>query len=75
VSLVQNERLKLLATALNNVAVATFVTALIAPAASFLYGFSGGPVSHLWPWIAGCWFCAGVIVHLAAQRILKGLAP
>ena len=37
-SLVQNERTKLLATAFNNTAVATFATAIIAPMAAFLYG-------------------------------------
>jgi hypothetical protein len=37
-SLVYNERTKLLATALNNTGVATVVTAVIAPVAAFLYG-------------------------------------
>jgi hypothetical protein len=41
VSLIGNERTRLLATGLNNVSVATFVTALIAPSASYLYGISG----------------------------------
>ncbi len=39
-SLTANEQTKLLATALNKVAVATFVTALVAPTVSHLYGFS-----------------------------------
>jgi len=38
VSLVHNERVKLLATALSNTGVATVVTAIIAPIAGFLYG-------------------------------------
>jgi hypothetical protein len=37
-NLVHNERTKLLATGLNNVAVATIVTAIIAPIVGFLYG-------------------------------------
>jgi hypothetical protein len=39
-NLVRNERIKLLATALNNSAVATVATAIIAPMAGFLYGSS-----------------------------------
>ena len=35
---IYNERLRLLATALNNTAVAIFATAIIAPIAGFLYG-------------------------------------
>jgi hypothetical protein len=77
VSLVQNERAKLLATTPNNLAVATFVTALIAPAASMLYGLTnpaGG--SRPWALIGFCWFLAGIILHLAAQTVLKkGLIP
>jgi hypothetical protein len=37
-SLIENERTKLLATAMNNTAVATIVTAIVAPVAGFLYG-------------------------------------
>ncbi len=47
-SLVRNERIKLAATALNNIAVATIVTALIAPAASFLYGTANPAAGHWW---------------------------
>lgn len=72
-SLVQNERTKLLATALNNVAVATVVTALIAPAATFLYG-AGAPGRGGW-WIAIglAWLAGGIILHLAAQWVLGRL--
>jgi hypothetical protein len=37
-NLIHNERTKLLATALNNTAVATLVTAIIAPVVGLLYG-------------------------------------
>ena len=47
-SLIHNERVKLLATALNNAAVATVVTAVIAPIAAFLYG-SIVVASTWWP--------------------------
>ncbi len=74
-SLVRNERLKLLATALNNVAVAILVTALIAPSASVLYGFTSPTGSRLWPLIACGWFLGGITLHLTAQWLLKRLAP
>jgi hypothetical protein len=47
-SLIRNEQTKLLATALNNTAVATVATAIIAPMAAFLYG-SNALVSSWWP--------------------------
>ena len=71
----RNERTKLLATALNNIAVATFVTALVAPTVSHLYGFShpaGGARVIL---IGIAWFSASVAIHLGAQIVLRGLKP
>ena len=54
-SLVRNERIKLVATALSNTAVATVVTAIIAPVAGFLYGSS--PIaSSWWPLMASFGF-------------------
>jgi len=49
---VHNERLKLLATALNNLGVATIVTGLIAPLVSSLYGFTSPGPSQRW-WLLG----------------------
>ncbi len=74
-SLIRNERVKLVATALNNAAVATFVTALIAPSASVLYGLTSPTASRLWPLIACGWFTASVILHLTAQQVIKRLSP
>ena len=65
-SVVGDERTKLFAAALNNVAVATLITGVIAPAANFLYGLTSSPGGHFWPVVAGCWFFCGVILHLAA---------
>jgi hypothetical protein len=39
-ALVQNERIKLLATAISTTGVATIVTAFVAPIAAYLYGSS-----------------------------------
>lgn len=73
-SLIENERTKLTATALNNVGVATFVTALVAPAVSFLYGAASGP--HGWWALIGLgWCAAGIILHFLARGILGRLQP
>lgn len=74
-SLVENERTKLTATALNNLGVATFVTAFVAPAVSFLYGaFAPGPTGW-WLLIALGWCSAGIVLHLLARSILGRLKP
>ena len=73
-NLIQNERVKLFATALNNAGVATLVTALIAPAATFLYGSSHASRSYWWL-IGAAWFLVGLVLHLMAQFALGRLKP
>ena len=52
-----------------------FVTALVAPAVSFLYGaFIPGPHGW-WLLIALGWCVAGIILHLLARGILGRLQP
>ncbi len=77
-SLVLNERTKLLATALNNLGVATLIAGVIAPAANFLYGMASPTGFHPWPsvgLIGCCWLFSGMILHLAAQLVLRRLTP
>ena len=74
-NLIRNERIKLTATALNNVAVATIVTALIAPAASFLYGTANPAAGHWWLVIGLAWLTGGGALHLAARWMLGSLEP
>jgi hypothetical protein len=74
-SVVGDERTKLFAAALNNVAVATLITGVIAPAANFLYGLTNSPGGHFWPVVASCWFFCGVILRLAARLVLGKLTP
>jgi hypothetical protein len=71
-SLIHNERTKLLATALNNSAVATIATAIIAPIASFLYG-SSAVATRWWPWISLAWLLGGLRLHMAGQIVLGRL--
>nr|WP_294550422.1 hypothetical protein [uncultured Rhodopila sp.] len=74
-SLIENERTKLLATALNNVAVATVATALIAPTASFLYT-EGRSAFQIWRFgLAAVWFAGGLCLDLFAHIVLGRLKP
>ena len=72
-NLVHNESVKLLATTLNSVAVASIVTGVVAPTAGFVYGL-GQPVQT---WRVGAavlaWLAVGMGLHLIAQRILRRL--
>jgi hypothetical protein len=70
--LVHNERMKLLASAMSNTGVATIVTAIVAPMASFLYG-SAAPPAGWWPLLAVAWFLAGMSLHITAQLTLGRL--
>jgi hypothetical protein len=75
VSLVRNERAKLLAAGLNNMAVATFVAGLIAPISGFLYGTTNPVGSHPWVLIGCGWLFCAVILHVGAQWALGRLTP
>jgi hypothetical protein len=72
-SLVENERAKLLATALNNTAVATLVTGVIGPVAGALYGFANATPSRSWFLIGALWCLIGIVLHFIAQAILGRL--
>ncbi len=74
-SLIHNERTKLLATGLNNIAVATIVTAIVAPVAGFLYGSPTAAATKWWPLIGIIWLFVGATIHLAAQFFLGKLRP
>ena len=73
-NLIQNERIKLFATALNNLGVAIFVTALVAPAVAFLYGTAHAATGYWWL-ISGAWLLGGVSIHFGAQVALGRLKP
>lgn len=47
-SLIENERTKLLATALNNVGVATIITGVVAPTVATLYGAPAAGAGQWW---------------------------
>jgi len=74
-TLIRNERIKLIAGALNNVGIATIVTAIVVPSVSFVYNPTWPPVSHWWPVVGAFWLTAGGALHSLALLILGRLTP
>lgn len=74
-SLIENERTKLLATALNNVGVATIITGVVAPTAATLYGTPATGSGQWWFLIAAVWLLAGIGLHVLGQVVLGRLKP
>ena len=70
---IDNERVKLTATALNNTAVAVIVTGVIVPSASFLYGLATVPQARFWWLIALAWLVGGIALHAGARLALGRL--
>jgi hypothetical protein len=68
-SLVQNERIKLLAAAISTTGVARIVTAFIAPIAAYLYGTSTVSAGNLWL-LSFVWLLVGFGLHIVAQIVL-----
>ncbi len=54
--LIQNERHKLTANALNGVAIATMVAGSVAPLIAASYGFSGAPADRFLAFVTAGWF-------------------
>ena len=75
-SLIHNERTKLLSLALNTAATSAFTVGVLAPVAAAVYdlGASRQPPRAV---ILGAflWIGASVVLHLAARRVLGWLKP
>ncbi|WIJ24379.1 hypothetical protein [Devosia sp. RR2S18] len=73
-SLVENERTKLLANALDRASTACVTVGLLAPIAAVIYGASGTAVTP-WTFALGgvIWLLAAVALHLGARFVLGGL--
>ena len=74
-SLIRNERTKLLAGALDRVSTACVTVGIVAPAASLVYGFSGRFQAPAWFLSVAfvLWSLAAIALHLGARRVLGGL--
>ena len=77
-SLVHNERTKLLATALNTAATSCFTVGIATPAAGYIYNVGGFRsvvgTPELFLGVPG-WLTTAVGRHLAARRALGALKP
>ena len=75
-SLIQNERTKLLAAALDRASTACFALGVVGPIIAFLYK-SDEPSLALpdWRYVVGplIWFAAAVLLHLAGRAALGRL--
>jgi hypothetical protein len=73
--LVDNERTKLLANALDRASTACLTVGLLAPLAALLYNLSARKVD-LWIIVGGglLWFLVAIALHLVARWILRSLA-
>lgn len=77
-SLVENERTKLLATALNTAATSCFTVGIATPLAGYLYNVSGfRSIIGLLELVLGVsyWFIAATGLHLGGRRVLGKLNP
>lgn len=74
-SLIHNERVKLLANVLNGAATSSFAVGVLAPIAAAFYSVAGTPRVSLVSIIAGAviWLLLAIALHLAARRVLGGL--
>lgn len=74
-SLVHNERVKLLATALNTAAGSSFTVGVVAPTAAAFYNINGTAGVPLPVIVAGAviWLFTAIVLHLAARHVLGGL--
>jgi hypothetical protein len=75
-SLIPNERTKLLANALDRASTACFTVGIATPAAGFLYNIGGLREGLGWPILAvgfAGWFSGALALHLIARRALGRL--
>lgn len=72
--LVRNEQRKLAATALNNIAVATVVTGIVAPVIASAYHVST-PHGKYWAVFPVLWVLVAMGIHQLARRMLEELEP
>ena len=73
-SLIENERTKLLANAFDRLSTACLTVGLLAPIAAVIYGATGTAMQY-WAFVLICaiWFSAAIALHLIARIVLGGL--
>ena len=75
-NLIENERTKLSATAINNLALAFAVAGFVAPLVASSFGSSSAPVaSAVTVAVSVTWLVAAAALHIAARWLLRRLRP
>ena len=70
------EQTKLLATAIDNVAVAFIVIGFVTPITAASFNLGGvGPLRSDTAMLTVVWLFAGIGIHLIARHILRGIKP
>lgn len=75
--MIDNERTKLLANALDRASTACFTVGVATPLAGYIYGVISfaQPLGYWLAFTAIGWLAIAVALHMWARRILKGLKP
>jgi uncharacterized membrane protein len=68
-SLIHNERTKLLATTANNVGTATIVAGVVTPLIAATYGLAGSGMGLFTLLVSVGWLSVGVALHYAARYV------
>ncbi|WEJ57588.1 hypothetical protein [Devosia sp. FJ2-5-3] len=73
-SLIENERTKLLANALDRTSTACLTVGVLAPLAAVIYGASGTALAT-WAFVLGgvIWLLVAIALHMIARWVLGGL--
>jgi len=76
VTAVHNEQTKLLATALNNIAVAFAVIWFVTPITAMSFGVASAPTLRpATAFFAAIWLSAGIGLHAIGRRVLRSIKP
>lgn len=73
-SLIENERTKLLANALDRASTACVTVGVLAPVAAVIYGASATALA-VWAFVLGgvIWLLVAIVLHMVARWVLGGL--
>lgn len=71
--LIENEKTKLLASALDRVSTGVFLVGIVGPFAAIIYKTAPSLGDDALLLSIFCWFTGGVIIHKGAQKVLETL--
>ena len=71
----EKERTKLLATAFNNLGIATLTIGVVAPGVAYLYGVGPAPALSRIATFSALFLSFAVLLHLLAAFVLEDLDP